>query len=362
MTDDSLPPEWTRIIEEDKIKTEMDFREASKQYQLGKCPGSSRYWINGETLRGHFQENFPDFKNLNSDFKCWIPLQLPIFMVANDGSVRQINDYLNNAASDHTIPKMGKASDPTLDSVFGAANRALTWPNFWWFKKLDVIIFEKLHSVPKPMFPLLSLLWLTEDELEARWKNKKISQMVKDGLTAYTLSLTGVTSRSETTDENDERDESPLGPRYNICPEFVPHVRKYSPYIFRLRDVRKFERENYDLLEMKTKDVWSLRVADSVKSWIRFRPDLLNDCLKERLYSRCSAQIREPLWGYYSGGPKSKSANLMKALAAADALRERDRHSGGSPGSKFRCPWRSCKNINCAHIETSLKRSLMSQS
>jgi hypothetical protein len=187
--------------------------------------------------------------------------------------------------------------------------------------------------------------------------------MIENGLTAHTLSLDGVTSDSGTTDEEGERNESPLRPIYEIHPQSGYREIKCLPSIFKLRDVRKFERENYELLGMEDKDIWFLRLADSVKSWIRFRQDLLNSCIKERLYSRCSIQTTDPLWKSYSGGPKGKSANLMKALGDVGALNERANRRGGTTGHQFACPWKNtCANYDCDHMETSRKRSLMPQS
>jgi hypothetical protein len=209
---------------------------------------------------------------------------------------------------------------------------------------------------------LLSPHWLTPAEVHGRWQVNRqavetfVREQVIDGngLYAYyyrkpdySLSDTHLQSGAKTCSSGISQVDKALIDKKPAT--FVEGC------LFRLKDVRQFERESRELLHMSDKDLFILRTADYVRAWIRAQPDLKNECIKERLYVRSTIQTKRCIMAHYEG---RASDRLRKALDAVGAFSERSTRKGGK--RKKDCPWKkTCTNYNCESMDTSRKRLLM---
>lgn len=189
----------------------------------------------------------------------------------------------------------------------------------------------------------LTLHWLTPKEVQARWNidRQTLERFVKEqsvegnGLQAYYYRKPD----HSLSDTDLQRSAKCLLFRISKVDEALIDEKAVSflkGCLFRLKDVRRFERESRELLHMSDKDLFILRTADYVRAWVRFNTDWKNDCIKQRLYSRTSARTEEGLQEYFPG---HDSDSLRKALQATGALPKR---KGGRTKTSFNCPWKRC--------------------
>lgn len=362
-----------RFETEDEIVKQ--YTEASQLYRLWPLlPECPKGWISGFDVLERWGRKPDTGKDA---FSTWIYLRIDGGPLPN----RFLFDYSKAETPGNIEYRLFLEID--AEETAREQNRQFSrnpWlfqPQLWWFKLKDVEFCENANSLIRDRMHRrdLSLFWLTPAEVQTRWNidRQTLQRLVTDrvidgnGLQAYYYRKPHHSLRHHghaTAVENISSAISSV--RKTLIDEKPSSFLRMC--LFRLKDVRRFELQHSEKLFDGTKDkdkgkkVFMLRTADYVKAWIRARPDLLNNCIRERLYVRCSIQTKNQLIKYYKGGPKCKSGNLMSALSSAAALQERLHGSGGTPGDQFSCPWKkTCADYDCDHMQTSRRLLLMPQ-
>jgi hypothetical protein len=323
--------------DEDELMTSLLFLICG--FNVRSHPLPSRDWIRGSDLTSRWLISIEEARKL--------PVIINVYLL--DPSDSPIN--ITRHAEKWFATKTFLPQDYRLRTFW------LSAPQIWWFRRDEIEFAEKLYPLIRAYLApsaALTLKWLTLEEIETRWGmnpsqrttafNKpngaptfSISDLiVSKKLPAYTLMVPG-------------------GIQLATDAFILNHRNKlFSKCLCRLRDVRRFERENSELLHVTDKDLFILRIADYVRAWIRARRDLRNECIKERLYVRSSIQTKRCIMAHYEG---RESDRLRKALDAAGAFLERSTRKGGKP--KKDCPWeKTCTNRDCGLMDTSRKLAL----
>jgi len=258
----------------------LDFMTFSSKYSPTPEAGDPKY-LSGREMMERWQITPAQLGD-----KCL--MRLSVFLWNKEiGGFESIDEFIPDG---HDI-KLRSHENPDCNALYHRWEKPNIWflvPQWWYFRKSDVSLFEILEKLPLGDISDAEILeWLTHDELIERWKINpyKLQTLVLSGeLSSYCYEpKKGISKIFEN------------GTFLHWC----VHYRSLTTWIFNRMEVDKFRQDHRELFPANPYDEYRSDSRRLVAAWVRREPYLTkHEVIKRLKNTRFFNLSDETLWRY----------------------------------------------------------------